>query len=348
MRTIELGERRRKILEVIVNDYVETAEPVGSEMLVRKYSFGVKSATIRNEMAAMSEMGYLRQPHTSAGRVPSDMGYRYYVDQIMPRTTLGLEDTNLAQQSCDPLICEVEELLQRTCSILSGLTKYMSLVTAPQIDTTSIRQIALLSVAHGKLLVVIVLSTGHVDHRPLDYSGELQPSDAVAMGNLINDRFQGVDANDIAAKTAEELPGNLQHLGQLYERIAALLKQALTATSQNELFMDGTAHILKEPEFVRSGKLASVLDALEHRRELFQTLSTAILGQEVTVFIGMENQFEGLKDCSFVASSYSVAGRTCGSIGVIGPTRMDYRRAVAAVQFMASNLSHLLTSLSLD
>ena len=162
---MELGERKCRILGAVVHDYIATAEPVGSESLAQKYNLGVKPATIRNEMAAMSELGYLRQPHTSAGRVPSDLGYRYYVDRLMPAPRLGSRETDRARHGFDNCETEVEELIQQTCRILSSLTRYTSMATPPKTDAVSVEHVMVSIVSPSKLLVVTLLNTGHVDHR---------------------------------------------------------------------------------------------------------------------------------------------------------------------------------------
>lgn len=342
-----LCERRRSILRAVINDYVETAEPVGSETLARKYDFGVKPATIRNELAAMSELGYLRQPHTSAGRIPSDLGYRFYVDELMPEPHLGPDETAHARRSYDPFESEIEEILQRTCRILSGLTRYTSIATAPQMDTISIKQVALLLIGAGKLLAVIVMNNGRIDHRSVDSNIDLKLDKVTAMTNFINERFQDADLKELIRKADRELPPEIAGMHDLYKRVLSVLKQALATNDEDEIFVNGTSNILKQPEFTHSDRLASLLDALESRRDLFQVLSQSILGREVTVVIGAENMIEEMQECSFVASSYTIGTRVCGRIAVIGPTRMDYRRAVAAVEFMALNLSSLLTSLSI-
>ena len=338
---MELGERRRKILAAVVDDYVKTAEPVGSETLMHRYNFGVKPATIRNELAAMSEMGYLRQPHTSAGRVPSDLGYRYYVDELMPTPALDPGEYRRVKHSYDPCEGEVEDILQQTCRILSSLTSYTSLVTPPQMDTISIKHVALSAVDRSKILVVTVLNTGHVDHRVVDCGVNQMPDDLAAVGNFINVRFREVGLSSFSASANEEILAEMLNLDWLYRRITAVLKQALVSAIDDDIYMDGTANMLKQPEFAHGGRIASIMGILERRRALFQLLS-----EDATVIIGAENQFDEMRECSFVTSRYSIGGEVRGSIGLIGPTRMDYRRAVAAVKFMASNLSELLTSLS--
>jgi heat-inducible transcriptional repressor len=167
------------------------------------------------------------------------------------------------------------------------------------------------------------------------------------MGNLVNARFRGVALNTFSVPAAEELPSEIRLMGWLYKKITVLVKQALVAATETDLYVDGTNHMLAQPEYEHSEKARGVLDALERRWAVFRVLSSTLLGSNVTVVIGSENGFAEMQECSFVASSYSISGRPCGSIGVIGPTRMNYSQAVAAVRFMASNLSELLTSMSL-
>lgn len=344
---MELGERKCRILGAIVHDYVATAEPVGSESLAQKYNLGVKPATIRNEMAAMSELGYLRQPHTSAGRVPSDLGYRYYVDRLMPAPRLGQRESDRARQGFDNCETEIEELIQQTCRILSSLTSCTSVATPPKTDTVSVQHVMVSIVSPSKLLVVTVLNTGHVDHRFVDYDGALTPTDVVAMTNLANERLQGADSATVTTQGVGAFPRELAGLKGTYGKVVQRVRQALVAAEDDDLYMDGTGNILRQPEFHQAERIATLLNALEQRKALYQVLSKALLGPDVTVIIGSENQASEMQECSFVTARYSVGDRVIGSIGVIGPTRMDYRRAVAAVRFMASNLSEMLMHLSI-
>lgn len=343
-----LGERKARILAAVVQDYIETAEPIGSEALAQRYNFGVKPATIRNELAAISEMGYLRQPHTSAGRVPSDLGYRYYVDELMPASILEPEVSCRARESYEPMESEIDSIMQQTCRILSAITCYTSMATPPQLETICVNQAALLAVGAGKLLLITVLNSGHIDHRTIDHKAEIKPSELVMLGNLINERFCGIELADFAEKANQELPAELAPLEWLYRRAVSGIRQALSAATNKEVYLDGTANMLRQPEFLSGNRMAAIIDALEERRTLFQVLSSAILGRDVTVIIGSENQFSGMQECSVVASRYMLGDKVCGSIGVVAPTRMNYSRTVAAVRFMAENLSELLTSLYLE
>lgn len=345
---MELGERKCRILGAIVHDYVATAEPVGSESLAQKYNLGVKSATIRNEMAAMSELGYLRQPHTSAGRVPSDLGYRYYVDRLMPAPRLSPRESDRARHGFEHCETEVEELVQQSCRILSSLTLYTSVATPPKTDSVFVKHVMVSIVSPGKLLVVTLLNTGHVDHRFVECEGSLTPTDVMAMTNLANERLQGAESATSLTRSLEPLPRELAGLKDTLSKVAQRVKQALVAAEDDQVYMDGTSNILRQPEFHQSERISVLLDALEQRKMLYQVLSKALLGPDVTVIIGSENRLADMQDCSFVTARYSVGDRVVGSIGVIGPTRMDYRRAVAAVRFMASNLSEMLMHLGIE
>ena len=344
---MDLCDRKRRILTAVVDDYVRTAEPVGSETLARSHDFGVRPATIRTELAIMSEMGYLHQPHTSAGRIPSDRGYRYYVDELMPSPRLKPSETTRARRSYTYYESEVDDILHQTCRVLSGLTRQTSLATMPQMGTIRLKHVALSAVEEGKILIVTVLNTGHIDNIVLDSRMKITSSDLTEVNNLINENLRGVDLKGLIEKSKRELPDNLKSLKPLHDRIINILKYALISASNDEICVEGTSHILKQPEFTKADKAARIFDALEQSRTLYQILGSSILGREVTVIIGSENQIGEMSECSFVASSYAVGGRVCGRIGVFGPTRMDYQRAVAAVRFMASNLSDLLTALSI-
>ena len=342
-----LDERKRKILKLVVHDYVQTAEPVASESLVSRHRLEVKPATIRNEMAEMADMGYLRQPHTSAGRVPSDLGYRFYFDRLMPSRTLGAREREMARSACDEAEADVERILLETCRVLSALTRYASVATQTSDDEVEISHVSLAPILGDKLLLVIVFSNGQVAHRLLRATVAAKRELArvsAALDAGLSDRTVG----EICSSPAVEAPPEIAPCsGELFRLAFAQVRQAAQDLLQGGVYVDGTSFILRQPEFQDVHKVEAVLDALDQRQSLFQVLSTALLGPGTFVVIGCENPCVEMRECSFVASSYSIGGRTSGSIGVVGPTRMDYRRAVGAVQFMASNLSDLLTSLSI-
>lgn len=343
-----LDERKQRILKAVVQEHVETAEPVGSEALLLHYDFGVRSATIRSEMAELAELGYLRQPHTSAGRVPSDMGYRFYVDRLMGPSSLLQLEAEKARQALTSVATELDKVLTETCRILSGLTRYTSIATPPTVGETVICHISLSSLTRRKLLFVLVLSDGRVEHRMVDLTSPLTEQDIALAGKALASQFMGCGIGEARNASPEiSIPVSPSAAG-VYASLVKMLKQVLEtlAAPKNDVYVEGTNCVVRQPEFKDLAKLETVLNALEERTRLYQLLSRVVLGPDVTVIIGSENPYNEMQDTSFIGARYKIDGKVVGTIGVLGPTRMDYSRAVAAVDLMARNLSELLTELS--
>jgi heat-inducible transcriptional repressor len=342
---MNLDDRQDRILQAIVNEYVTTAEPVGSEWLVTRYDFGCKSATIRNEMAAMSERGYLVQPHTSAGRIPSTRGYRYYVDRLMPAPAPRAVPEPFRRSA--PRM-EVEEIVQLSCRTLSDMAQYPSIATTPLVQSTLLHRLYVSPASARHVLVVLLFSTGHVEHRVLEVSGSPGASQLDRISGYLNERLAGKELEAVTTQglgpVAPELAAEQGLLTVVYRGIA----DAVRALADNKVFLEGTSHILRQREFQDVLRLEHLLSVLHQRSVLFQVFSRGGLGEDVTVIIGSENQVEEMADCSVVSSPYKIGSRTAGFIGVVGPTRMDYDRAVSAVGTMARSLSSLLTKAMID
>ncbi len=344
-----LDIRKVRILQAIVNDYVTTTKPVGSERLIEAYHLGCKSATVRNEMAEMAEMGYLVQPHTSAGRIPTDRGYRYYVDRLMDReTALTRDEARRAEQLTAKARNEIEAIIQQTCRILSRLTSYTSLATDPATDAATVRRFYLTEASPRHLLAVLLLSTGQVEHRLIELDSPLSESVLIRLSNYLNGLVAGRDLEGLGRVVPlRELPQDMiVHIGTL-EKIGMALAQIAVALSERRIYLEGTNQLLRQPEFHDVLRLESLLNALEERSALYQVLSRALHGDEVTIIIGTENGWEPMQECSIITTSYHIGTRTAGYLGVVGPTRMQYGRAAAAVTLMARSLTTVLTNLSL-
>ena len=342
-----IDQRKQVILKAIVTDYVRTAEPVGSHTLMAHYSFGVKSATIRNEMAELSELGYLRQPHTSAGRVPSDMGYRLYVDRLMGAGGIARDEAANARDRLASRRAEMDIILEQTCRILSDLVHHASVATHPILRDAHISHASVTRVGHDRLLAVLVLDNGRVLHEFI----ELDPAsiDPVTAGNYLIRVLGGLTLESTSA--IEAAPEDAAQFGGLLAGVVAFIKREFESVEETDVTTEGAGYILQQPEFRDARRLEAVLSILEQRSALYRLFSSVMLslskhGPEVTVIIGQENPLEEMRDCSFVGARYKIYGRPAGTIGVLGPTRMDYRRAVSAVDFMARNLGELLTALS--
>lgn len=338
-----LDSRKQSILKAVVTDYVRTAEPVGSRALVDRYHFGVRSATIRNEMAELSEMGYLRQPHTSAGRIPSDLGYRFYVDRLMDQAAISSDEAATVRNSLMRR-AEMDFILHETCRILSGLARYTSLATHPTVKDAVVRHIALTSIGQRKFLAVLVLDDGGVIHEIFELSHGSGKIDPVRATNFLAQRLVGKTLSSLNADNSE-LSNEALGMEELLSKVREFVKRELEAAEETDVHLEGTSYIMQQPEFQDVSRLETVLSALEERRALYKLFSSVYLGPGVTVIIGAENPVDAMHECSFVGAKYRIGDRVAGTIGVVGPTRMDYRRAVAAVEFMARNLEQLLEEL---
>jgi len=336
--------RKQVILKAVVTDYVRTAEPVGSHALMAHYSLGVKSATIRNEMAELAELGYLHQPHTSAGRVPSDMGYRFYVDRLMEAGGLARAEAASIRDRLSGRRTEMDIILEQTCRILSDLAHYASVATHPVLKNARVSHVSVAHVGQDKLLALLVLDNGRVLHEFVELSPQSRKIDPVTATNYLKRMLDSKTLESASATSAS--PEDAPDMKELLAKVIEFIKREFEPTEETDVTTEGTGYIVGQPEFRDARRLEAVLSVLEQRGALYKLFSSVYLGGEVTVIIGSENPLEQMRDCSFVGARYRIGGRAAGTIGVLGPTRMDYRRAISAVDFMARNLGELLTALS--
>jgi heat-inducible transcriptional repressor len=341
---MSLDERKKKILGAVVRDYVDTVRPVGSEDLAARHAWGVKSATIRNELAELSDLGYLRQPHTSAGRIPSDRGYRFYVDHLMVAHEVVRESSAPAKNNVS---LELDFLLRQTCALLTRMTSYTSVATPPRPADTDVNQIVLSPVGEDRLILVLLLSTGQVVNHLVPDVTELSATDISSLSHALNAAYVGktlaaiADIDFLPPATPTEFDPSLRATYIKLEQ--AIHHSAHQAADDDTVYLEGAGEILRQPEFRDAAKLNGLLETLQKRTLLFQTLSRALLGPNVAVVIGSENHVATMQECSVVTASYFIGTRERGTIGVVGPTRMDYDRAVPAVNFFARTLTQTLS-----
>jgi len=341
---VKLDARKLKILQAIINDYIITAEPVGSRTVAKKYDLGVSSATIRNEMSDLEEMGYLEQPHTSAGRVPSDKGYRLYVDRLMKVRGLNDQEAEYIKELYQNKIIQLEQVIFNTAKVLSEITNYTSIALAPQLNKVTIRHIQLVPVDKEFALLVVVTSSGILKDTVIRVPEGIDGDFLNKVSNILNEKYRGKTFAEIDLAELSTIKEIFAENQRFFNSLVDVLTHSISATREKEVYLGGTANIFKLPEYQDIIKARSFLSLLEEKDLLYHILTNS---QEdgVKVSIGTENPYDEFKEYSIVTATYSLGERVLGAIGIIGPTRMEYSKAISVMDHMGKALSSYLTKL---
>jgi heat-inducible transcriptional repressor len=338
-----MNERKQRILLAIVQDYVATAEPVGSRTIARKYGLGISPATIRNEVADLEELGYVEQPHTSAGRIPSERGYRYYVDHLMRREVLSPEEEEVIKSSYALAGSEITSLLQQTGRLLARLTRYTAFVMAPVAGRSVVHYVQVVPMGPARAVVVVVLVTGKVIHRFWELPEEVEPVVVEQLAKVVNARARGLVLNEAVRRLREtEIPPGVSK--GLFMDLVGVLADMSTGQYEERVITEGLFNILEQPEF-RDVERVKVLFGTLEKGEVIRDLLASHQEEGVTVRIGGEIRYPAMRECSVVVGSYHMKGRVAGSLAVLGPTRMVYARVVAVMDRVARQLSATLDRL---
>jgi heat-inducible transcriptional repressor len=344
MYVTDYNQRRNRILESIIEAYVSTASPVGSELIARKLRSTLSPATIRNIMVELEEAGYVEQPHTSAGRVPTFRGYRYYVDSLMEVRKLSAEQLQQMIQLVQPEEMEVELLLDRVSEVLAELTQQAAFVVAPTVRQSTVRQIELVPLSVRKILCVLV--TNHEEmfaSHVVEVEEPISRDEAAALVRFINTQLAGLPFNDVIGSLERRLLAESDTFYHLVKRSLDILQHALSTEPEERFFLEGTSYVVAQPEFRRDPKKAhQLLKSLESQHELSERVRRDLSRERVQVRIGDEIQVPGYEGCSYVTAPFLLDGRIAGGVGVLGPTRMDYPRMSAWVEGMARALTEVL------
>lgn len=336
----DLTDRQKTILMLVVRDYIETAQPVGSMHLVDHYRLDMSSATIRNEMAALTELGYLRQPHTSAGRVPSEEGYRFFVSHTMHQAELPETVQNTISHQFHQSRADVEQWMILAASVLANQSQAVSLVTAPHAEKSWFKHVELISTQGRQILMVLVMLGGEVSQQILTLAEPVSQERLSKAALRINQSFQG--------RTVDEISLLPTHSDALEVDIIALITQDMRRAAgrvSGNLYYDGLNNVLAESEFNVSDDARRALRLFDERSSLPELLSRTVLNSgpgSVQVLIGGEGTWEELRQCSMVLARYGVAGHVTGMLGVLGPMRMSYSKNIPTVRYVASLLSELV------
>jgi heat-inducible transcriptional repressor len=333
---MNLDERKARLLRAVVHEFIYTAEPVGSKSLTARYSLGVSPATIRNELAVLEEQGYLSHPHTSAGRVPTDRGYRFYVDSLSGVGELARDQAETIARFFEGA-ADLEETLQRTSLLLSSLTHSTAMVSPPGLDRSRLRHIELVALGRHVIMLVLIVDSGRVEKRLVETANEVAPEDLEDLRRQLNERLVGERlsrAELVLDHMAAEVPSERR---ALFATLAAAIGQVVGDQTTERVWLGGQANIADPGAFDGLDTVRRVYEALEQQVLVLRLLQATLGKDKVSVVIGSENSVEGMEACSLVTSAY-LAGDASGSIGVLGPTRMDYLRTMAAVQAVARYL----------
>lgn len=335
----DLTPRQQWILELVVREFVQTGAPVASRTLVEKYGLDISPATVRNEMARLEELGYLTHPHTSAGRQPTNEGYRYFVGKLLRDTELPPAERRTIAHQFQQVRDDVEEWMPLAASVLARTTRSAALVTAPQAAHPRYRHMQLISTQGRLVLLVLVLQGGIVRQQMLTLPEPLPQEVLSEVADRLNQLCAGLRAEEIEPRI-RSLPLLEADVARL---VVGMMRRASTV-SPDEIYHDGLSELFQEPEFQEGPHVQGVLRVIEERSFLeailAHTLGSAV--GSVRVMIGGEGRFDELRACSLVLSQYGVAGLATGALGVLGPTRMGYGRAISAVRFVAGVLSELV------
>ena len=335
-----MDARKFRILQAIIDDYILTAIPVGSRTISKKYEMGLSSATIRNEMSDLEELGYLDQPHVSAGRIPSAKAYRLYVDQLLERGVISTGESESIHHYFDDRTRQMEDVINHAAKVLSGLTHYTSLVLSPKGHELRIRNLQLVPVSSTSALVVIVTDGGIMRDTVVEVGPGLDADALYSISRMLTERLSGRTLTEAQQMLAESTREMQESHRQLTGNIAQFMGQA-GSSSKAKLALGGPSNILNFPEYSDVEKAKGFLSVLETKEKLVQLLENQ--GEMAfTVRIGPETGIPELRDCSLVTATYRLSDNTHGTIGVIGPTRMQYGRVLSILNAMGQQLSDLL------
>jgi heat-inducible transcriptional repressor len=343
---MELSDRNRDILKAVVQSYINTAEPVGSRTVSKKFDFGLCSASIRNIMADLEEMGYLSQPYTSAGRIPTDKGYRFYVNNLDEESSVTIGERHreiLVEEFRTRLASsDMNQLMQEASKVLSFMSHNLGIILAPKCGETIYRKIEFIKLKARRVLVVFITEEGIVQQRVIETEDEITQRDLVRIAEFLNAKLKGVPLKDVRRKIEEELREEEARYDRLVERALRLYNQILEMERAGEIYIWGMSEVFELPEFSDVTKIKRLFKAIEDKHTLINLLDRTMEAEGVRVFIGSENPCHEMQDCSMITSTYRGRERVIGIVGVIGPRRMDYREMISIVDYTAKFLSRVL------
>lgn len=340
----ELPERSLFLFKSLVEHFINDGQPVGSRTLVRDLDLDLSAATIRNVMADLEDMGFLRSPHTSAGRIPTARGYRLFVDSLLRVNDLGSEEIHRIAEEMDSGD-SIQNLLERTSSMLSDITHLASVVMLPRLEQSTLNQVEFMSLSDNRILVVLVMSDNEIQNKIIHTARTFSASELEQAANYLNKMFSDKDLPEIRKEMLAELKSMKDNVNQLMQAAIEMAQQAIDSGSKDDYVLAGETNLMGVSGWGDIDRLKRLFDTFNRKRDILHLLEQSINAKGVQIFIGEESGYEVLDDCSIVTSPYESEGQILGVLGVIGPTRMDYERVIPIVDLTAKMLGSALNSM---
>lgn len=342
---MELGDRKKKILRAIVEDYIHTAEPIGSKAIARRHDLSLSPATIRNEMCDLEDMGFLEKPHTSAGRIPSKTGYRFYVNSLMEQYCLSREETQRLNTALEFKMREIDDLISEASTAISRLTDYTVIASSPRAKNLTIKSIKLLPLGERSVILAVMTSSSILKNAGIETEKELDSDFVYMLSRLMAEIFIGKTPHEVSDDEYKRLSALCTPHPDLYKKIVSNLFDWFDASNQKGIYAGGIFNILNHPEYKDIERAKEFIKFVDDRNNLYKIIGAREDG--ISIKIGDENEGEPLKDCSVVVSNYD-AGDMHGSIGIVGPMRMDYAKVVSSLQLITEKLNFLIYKMFFD
>jgi heat-inducible transcriptional repressor len=346
---MRLDYRKRRILQAIIDEYIDTAEPVGSRSIAKKHELGLSSATIRNEMADLEEMGFLEQPHTSAGRAPTDKGYRLYVDRLMETRDLTFDEISAVTSELDIKLNELDAVIRNASAIISRLTKYTAVTLTKRREDNEITAVETVAIDQNKVCVITVSKSGAVKSGVVSMPYGYSEKDLAAFSQICKKHLCGRSPELINAVTADII--RAEAIARNIDNAAAgvMLDAAFDCVGQmkrTEVYLDGATNIMNYPEFRNIERAREFLEVLEERKNIGRLLSELAKDERIKMLIGNENPIDEIKECSIIGTTYNAGNTVIGTIGIIGPKRMEYSKVVSIIEYINSVIAKEIKRLS--
>ncbi len=345
---MELNERKRKILNTIIDEYITSAEPIGSRHIAKHADLGLSSATIRNEMADLEEMGYLEQPHTSAGRIPSDKGYRFYVNELMGGYEATQQDIDLLAAAMTVKMNQFDKVIRQVSTLLSQLTNYTAFLVTPEMKHGAIKTIELVPIDSMSMLIILVTNEGIMKNKRVAIPKGVNTEYLPKISAMLKEKLSGLSLNEIGVKKINEIKTALGINGELIFPVLEFISEIIDdIQKETEVYLSGVSNIFNFPEYRDIGKAREFIEFLDDKSSITKAVSDIDEDDNkvIHIKIGKENDLDFMQNLSLVTANYHVGDRTIGRIGIIGPTRMNYSKVVANINQISQYLEKLLNEI---